>query len=1091
MIYKTSMLRKSFLLPMLLVAVWLSGCVQEEFDTMPSTTGKGVAFSLTVPDVGIPSVSSRTMAGTGTDSKEDEVKTVDVLVFDVSQTPAVFLERVEGTGITQNWAGGDAMVNFSAVLSPTTALTCIVVVANKPLSSIASGFTKGSTTKVEVMEALTHTLTGKWPADGSTAGGYTPIPMYGEKTVTKIEPSMNPITGIGMKRMLARIDIRNSTLTSNNFTVEEVYLANYNTAGYVAPAWNTNGQVIEPMPDAPKIPGNGGKQTGESVVLPYTVGGSRTYDGEIYTFESPAAADAGDASQDGAASRKDAVCLIVKGKIGSGESTFYRVDFTKAGTATGEEVTYLPLKRNYKYIISITEASGAGYASLGEALASYTVMSNLKFRVIHYNRDKIKDVVYNGQYMLGVGEPEVNVTQYQDNNYTIDVFTDTPGGWKASVTQGGDWLKFADGAATASGVGNDDTKLALKIPYFNNDIVGDSRTATVTLTAGRLTHEIKVTQKVIDPGIIRFVDAYGNILPNGLFFPIRNPDGDDLPIEPQTVYVMFSVDRIGGFLESRVNNDYRKLIQYPASNGIIPQLEMGGDGMKMFSERVQAFTVHPNPRMSGDGTNVTDNIGWWWRWDAMYFNLYDKEHYLKTVSFPINQGELQFSLRYYPTTVNSRTYKVFLGAEQYLQLFVNNNWEIMGVEQLNVVNDDGSGLMRPDQDNDVIVGRKNADEKMYKQSLVGYDDGNGNDVVGHGYDFRLKLYPGKWKEGKSGTIRITFRNVMHTVADDLFPFYRTIDLQMVSEDKSYTTSGEPLFYLYPLRFDNRILYQTNDGGGRTYMGRKESLTKAVDVCKEIGDGWRLPNVSELLMSYVYTDALGGNANGGSDEMGQNIYGWYQNWTGDYWSSSYYTAAADSYFRLEFSSGFLGTTPVGNDNYFRCVRDNTYSGKKYPYLDVTSSGVTIVSREGGVGTDTSVLLASGETPDTSEAMNKVAPKLLIENTSGTGKSWEDAKAACVAKGDGWRLPTQREMFLLLSLGGSTVEMENQGFGSSMDWGSDFQKIDAVHWTLTGRNVDEFWLVGYTWVPERNRGEFGAWSQDKTVTWSKYRCVKSVN
>ena len=245
------------------------------------------------------------------------------------------------------------------------------------------------------------------------------------------------------------------------------------------------------------------------------------------------------------------------------------------------------------------------------------------------------------------------------------------------------------------------------------------------------------------------------------------------------------------------------------------------------------------------------------------------------------------------------------------------------------------------------------------------------------------------------------------------------------------------------------------------------------------------------MSYVYTDALGGNANGGGDEMGQNIYGWYQNWTGDYWSSSYYTAAADSYFRLEFSSGFLGTTPVGNDNYFRCVRDNTYSGKKYPYLDVTSSGVTIVSREGGVGTDTSVLLASGETPDTSEAMNKVAPKLLIENTSGTGKSWEDANAACVAKGDGWRLPTQREMFLLLSLGGSTVEMENQGFGSSMDWGSDFQKIDAVHWTLTGRNVDEFWLVGYTWVPERNRGEFGAWSQDKTVTWAKYRCVKSVS
>ena len=30
-----------------------------------------------------------------------------------------------------------------------------------------------------------------------------------------------------------------------------------------------------------------------------------------------------------------------------------------------------------------------------------------------------------------------------------------------------------------------------------------------------------------------------------------------------------------------------------------------------------------------------------------------------------------------------------------------------------------------------------------------------------------------------------------------------IDLQMVSEVKSYTTDGQPLFYLYPIRFDNR------------------------------------------------------------------------------------------------------------------------------------------------------------------------------------------------------------------------------------------------------------------------------------------------
>ena len=64
----------------------------------------------------------------------------------------------------------------------------------------------------------------------------------------------------------------------------------------------------------------------------------------------------------------------------------------------------------------------------------------------HYDRDKVKDVVYNGQYMLGVGESEVAVTQYQNNSYAIDVFTDNPGGWKATVTAGSDWLKFEGGA---------------------------------------------------------------------------------------------------------------------------------------------------------------------------------------------------------------------------------------------------------------------------------------------------------------------------------------------------------------------------------------------------------------------------------------------------------------------------------------------------------------------------------------------------------------------------------------------------------------------------------------------------------------------
>lgn len=1089
--YKTLIRRNSFLLSLLCAVVWLTGCVQDEFNTALPTSVDATRFALTVSDVNIPSVSSRTMSGTGTDNKEDEVKTVDILVFDNSKSPAVFLEWSQGKNITQDLANNTSTVEFEVVLSPTLVSTRIVVVANRQLNSIVSGFIKRTTTKAEVMAELTHSLTDKWPADGSTADGYTPIPMYGEKVVAKLDhSSINPISGISMKRMLARIDVRNST---SNFKVEEVYLANYNTKGYLAPLWDANGELNTSTPDALNIPGDSGKKKEESDALSYPVNGSKVYDGEIYTFEAAAAVDAGGVAEDNDVNRKEAVCLIVKGKIDNGPSTFYRIDFTQTGQK-GEQVGYLPLKRNHKYIISITEALGAGNASLGEALASYTVMSNLKFRVIHYDRDKVKDVVYNGQYMLGVGEPEIKVTQYQNNSYAVDIFTDTPGGWKATVTEG-DWLKFNVGGKfveTATGAANEDTQLMLRLPYFHEGTTGKTRTATVTLTAGRLTHEIKVTQEVINPGIIKFVDAYGNVLENGLFFPIVNPDGNERAIEPQTVYVMFSMDKIGVKLQSRSGLD---LIQYDAG-GWIPDLNR--TTTVEFSDRVQAFTVQPNPRRTNDGT-VENGAGWWWRWDVMDFNLYDKEGYFDQVSFPINQGDLEFSFRYYSTTTDSRTYKVHLGAKQYLQLFTNNNWEITKVEQLNVVGDDGTGLIRfglndidANDTDDLFVGRKNADPKMYLESVVGGGDldGSADDIVGGGYDFRLKLHPGKWKEGKSGTVRITFRNVMHTVDGSFYPFFRTIDFEMVSETKSYTIAGSnPLFYLYPLRLDNRIFYATTTSGGTSSKGRQATVAGAETICASVGDGWRLPNASELLMSFAYLNALGGSAEDYSHTYGQNIYGWYQNWSPDwddnYWSSSYYAADGSSTrFCFDFSSGYMSSQAVNTEHYFRMVRDNGSSGRKYPYLVKASTGVTVVSRDGNGGVESSVLFASGETPDGSSGMNKIAPKFEVDNESLTGVDFSQAEAHCQGKTGAWRLPTQREAFLILSMGGSTVSIVNPGFASEMDWtGSGFQKINNMIWTQTLNNADR-WLVG------ANGTTFGAWNSGPTQPWYHARCVRTV-
>ena len=71
------------------------------------------------------------MSGTGTDNKEDEVKTVDILVFDNSKSPAVFLEWSQGKNITQDLANNTSTVEFEVALSPTLVSTRIVVVANR------------------------------------------------------------------------------------------------------------------------------------------------------------------------------------------------------------------------------------------------------------------------------------------------------------------------------------------------------------------------------------------------------------------------------------------------------------------------------------------------------------------------------------------------------------------------------------------------------------------------------------------------------------------------------------------------------------------------------------------------------------------------------------------------------------------------------------------------------------------------------------------------------------------------------------------------------------------------------------------------
>ena len=1073
--YTVSIFKKHLLMYTLMTVVCLSGCVQEDFATPPKKTENSVEFSLSVFDVRMPSVASRSMVGVGEANKEDEVQSVDILVFDASVEPAVLLEwvEVESQNINQNLAGGSSKVDFSAPLTLSSKKVCIAVVANCSLS----GLTKG-TPKNDVLNSLIFQNSGKWLAD---ADNYTAIPMYGEIEVAKIEPSVS-IANIEMKRMLARIDMQNST---SNFKIEDVYLANYNTNGYVSPEWGSNGK-INLAPTAPNIPSDPGKTLGAENAIRYQVNGGASYIGEIYALEASAAIDAGGVGEDGNASRKNATCLIVMGKmiengVAVGDSYYYRVDFTQKVTIEeGTEVEYMPLMRNYKYVVDINEVSGPGFTDKVDALASYTVMSNMKTRVISYNRNKIKDVVYNGQYMLGVSVTDVQISQFQISEYAVDVFTDVPGDWTATVTSGESWLRINDGTAggnvTTSGTSNSDTQFKLSMGYFDNALgIGDTRTGTVLLKTARLSQEITVTQKMIEPGVIKFVDAYGNEIEN-LFFRLRATNVAANTIEPQSVYVMFSTDRLDARLEP--DRDFAGLIAYPDWGGFIPTLNPDRVTTTPFYGSVQAFSVEPKVKVDGDGKSE------YWRVDKLLFTLHNKEGILLGAQreFSIIQALLDFSFQYYESVV-PRSYEVDLGAEQYLQLLTNNNWEITKIEQLEVTGDDGTGLLiTSDSDNDIVVGRSNADNIMWDQSVVDSDDDKiGYSVINRGYNFRLKLHPGKWKEGKSGTIRVTFKNVMRagnqTSYTD-YSFYTTIDLKMVSKKTSYTDSGEPLFYLYPLRFDKRLYYDEN----RANEGLKKDIAEADKVCKAIGDGWRLPNANELILSYVYRDALGGDATQGSGYAGQNIFGWYADRN---WSSSVDPIDSNTRFTMDFSSGRTTTNAIWDwdKQYFRCVRNGASSGG-YPKV----SGATIISRDNSGGVKSSILLASGESP---AQYDKVAPKFEVDlvDKVNTGMG---AKAECEGRTGNWRLPTQRELLLIYGLGGMKTSYNGDGF-TMPTWSGGFVKVDNWLWSQTVSESGKFYVVG----PSPNASENGqlqtqSWAHtDSSLSWVHYRCVRSID
>lgn len=515
-----------------LLVMWLlaSCAVEEAHAPAPvNPSGKEVAMLVRIPGNSLPY--TRSIAGSGGEAK---IKTIDILIFDDAAMP-VLIEHATGSAVAQSDDEQEKYkVTFNAALQSGNGSRTIVIIANASETVNSVIYENGSLKlidKNEALSALIFSSPGTDPDDfrwnAASSSNYTPIPMYGEIKVSKITGSISET--VNLTRMLARIDVRNNSAIQ--FDLKEVYLVNYNTAGYIAPAWNSaTGEPLSTLPTDPLMPADPGKQEGESMKIVYTYydNSSNGLTGEIYAYEASKASATDDTK------RKKAACLIVRGRLLSdNKEYYYRMDFTDGKDGNGNlvgdtgfdpsTVEYFPLYRNHKYMFVISSVDGVGYDSFGEALASISVLSNMKSRLLVVDESEITDIVYNGQYYLGTQNLET--LGYPGGAVLMKVVTDYPEGWSLNTEIFSDGIEYLSGGGWITGLNQSgQNELLFNVSARQQTDGSDVRSANIHLKAGRLRHTIAVSQTpylgsgssfafsnvVFKDGVLTFAEASGN-----------------------------------------------------------------------------------------------------------------------------------------------------------------------------------------------------------------------------------------------------------------------------------------------------------------------------------------------------------------------------------------------------------------------------------------------------------------------------------------------------------------------------------------------------------------------------------------------------
>ncbi|MDR1884063.1 MAG: hypothetical protein LBR26_14985 [Prevotella sp.] len=453
----------------------------EEFqpdDVLPPVPDGYVRMQITVP--GLTPVSTYALSS----DAESKVSTVGVLVFGSDSKYLCYAAIIEPSKITGTGSTKTFDVYLQGANNASSAY--VMVVTNASVDTL--GFAASRPTKEAVMQSMTFDSPGKWPVDGSKT-----FPMWGMTDSPVSLAGASSIPSISLIRSVARIDVglkfpnnvvdgtETATGLGSTFTLEEIYLYNSLNKGSVAPY---SGKYSETTATAPSIP------TSPSIpdinsAIPYLAtdpadgfSANKSCMNAIYMAEHAAGTDA----------LTNNPYLVIGGKYnGSGTVTYYRLDFV-SGSYPSQ--TLLPVLRNHRYRFNITEVKGPGYGSVTAAAEARPV--NLTYD-LSATDESLTSYVYDGQYALGISQDSYILDNKARTGITLKVSTTYEKGYTA-VSSNTSWLVITGGASTST-ANSSGSPTTLTFMVTANTVTGaNPRTETITITSGRLTKTVTVTQ---------------------------------------------------------------------------------------------------------------------------------------------------------------------------------------------------------------------------------------------------------------------------------------------------------------------------------------------------------------------------------------------------------------------------------------------------------------------------------------------------------------------------------------------------------------------------------------------------------------------